>query len=258
MSLIALNDITLNATVTPAFGLTMHAGDSIVNLPSAINVSGVGSYIDLSASSNLAITESLSANGPITLVSTGDRGTGGAVTVNGNVASGIGPVTVKTSASYSRIDGTISGTGGLNLSGASAASEPATVVVNSAGGFAAAAGLSLNQNAVITDGKLQLTSNAGSQSGSAWLTTKQYVAAGFSTDFNLGFNSPVGGGADGIAFSVQNTSQGALRSGDGESGPSSQALTISFNSWNGGSGSSSKISVISNGTTLASYFTSTT
>ena len=116
--------------------------------------------------------------------------------------------------------------------------------------------MSLNQDAAITGDKLQLTSNTASQNGSAWLTTKQYVASGFSTDFNLGFNNPVGGGADGIAFSVQNTSQGASRSGDGETGPSSQALTVSFNSWNGGNGSSSLISVISNGTTLASYATS--
>jgi hypothetical protein len=117
VSLTALNDITLNAPVTPRQSLQLLAGGTLANLPDSIAMSGVGSSIELSASSDLRFAGSLSANGSISLVSTGNRGPGGEIVVEGNVASGAGPIWLMTNSEESRISGVISGAGGLTLSG---------------------------------------------------------------------------------------------------------------------------------------------
>lgn len=117
VSLTALNDITLNASVTPRQSLQLHAGGSLFNLPDSISVNGVDSSIDLAASADLQFAGSLSANGLISLVSTGSRGPGGAIVVGGNVTSGSGPILLTTASDSSRIGGVISGSGGLTLSG---------------------------------------------------------------------------------------------------------------------------------------------
>jgi subtilisin family serine protease/subtilisin-like proprotein convertase family protein len=71
-------------------------------------------------------------------------------------------------------------------------------------------GLNLVGSAVTTGGILQLTPAVSSQTGDAWLTNKQPVAAGFDTTFHFRIGGPYGNifggeaGGDGLTFSVQN------------------------------------------------------
>jgi len=117
ISLTALNDITFNAAVDARQGISLQAGRSLNNLPASINVSEEGGYIDLSSGEDLLVTGSLTAHGPISLVSTNNRGTGGEVVVHGDIDSGSGLITIQTSKTGSHIDGVIRGSGGLTLSG---------------------------------------------------------------------------------------------------------------------------------------------
>ncbi len=117
ISLTAQNDITFNASLSAIQEISLHAGRSLNNLPTSLTVTGANSVIDLSSGEDLLVPGSLSANGPINLTSTNNRGTGGTVVVNGNISSGAGTVAVTSSTSNSRINGVISGSGGLNLSG---------------------------------------------------------------------------------------------------------------------------------------------
>jgi Bacterial lectin len=55
---------------------------------------------------------------------------------------------------------------------------------------------------------LQLTSDTGNQTGSAWYTTAQNVEQGFSTCFQFQFTNASSPPADGIAFVIQNSQAG--------------------------------------------------
>ena len=55
---------------------------------------------------------------------------------------------------------------------------------------------------------LQLTANSGNQTGSAWYTNPQVVQNGFTTNFQ--FQLTPAGGADGIAFVIQNAGTSAI------------------------------------------------
>ena len=71
--------------------------------------------------------------------------------------------------------------------------------------------LALNDNAVIPlegPAVLQLTANSTNQVGSAWYTTPQVVQNGFTTNFQ--FQLTPAGGADGIAFVIQNAGTSAI------------------------------------------------
>ena len=100
---------------------------------------------------------------------------------------------------------------------------------------------------------LRLTPNQGDWASSAWYSTPQAVTGGFSTTFSFQIGSSTSGGinADGIAFVIQNSSQGAsalgpdgcgIGFGDSASGcvpvtggiPNSVA--IEFNTYGNGSG----------------------
>jgi hypothetical protein len=76
--------------------------------------------------------------------------------------------------------------------------------------FPNATGLTLVGNASIStsNSRLRVTPNAGGQVGAAWFTTKQTVAPGFTTTFT--FSMSPNGGADGIAFVIQNSAVNAI------------------------------------------------
>jgi hypothetical protein len=81
--------------------------------------------------------------------------------------------------------------------------------------------------------RLRLTSSVGSLSGSAWFRKRQSVAQGFDTTFNMQITrTDGGGGADGMAFLVQNTPQGSsLIVGGPESASQTNALTVGFDTF---------------------------
>jgi len=74
--------------------------------------------------------------------------------------------------------------------------------------FASTQGLTLTDNAtVISGGILQLTPSQTSRHGAAWSKTKLPVNDGFDTTFQFRIAGPfIGGGGDGIAFTIQNIS----------------------------------------------------
>jgi len=74
--------------------------------------------------------------------------------------------------------------------------------------FVNCANLSLN-GAQCTNQELELTpTTQGSQAGSAWERTRQYVMPGFSAFFEYQFNPNQPNGGDGIAFLLQNSEYG--------------------------------------------------
>ncbi|WP_199612013.1 lectin-like domain-containing protein [Flocculibacter collagenilyticus] len=82
--------------------------------------------------------------------------------------------------------------------------------------FSSIDGLTLNGNAHIHDNKLRLTNNQNSQKGSVFSTQLIDLNAGsFSTEFSFNFNGQNGGGADGIVFALQSTSNQAGSGGGG-------------------------------------------
>lgn len=85
----------------------------------------------------------------------------------------------------------------------------ASPVINFSNGFASTAGLTLNGSAVHSDdSRLQLTTGATTQAGSAFSNTAVNVQS-FSTDFNFQLSgaAPL---ADGITFTLQNSAPTAL------------------------------------------------
>jgi hypothetical protein len=96
--------------------------------------------------------------------------------------------------------------------------------------------------------RLRLTDNSGkSQTGAAWRAVKQSAIDGFVAEFQFQFTSPsypMYGGADGMAFVVQNTSQGS----DllvGHRGAADHALNVCVDSYqNKGEGDPSHASIV--------------
>lgn len=72
--------------------------------------------------------------------------------------------------------------------------------------------LALAGSARLQDRALRLTPSQPHQAGAAWLTAKQPVAGGFDTVFQFRLTKPggLGGGADGLAFVLQNSGPSAL------------------------------------------------
>jgi len=80
--------------------------------------------------------------------------------------------------------------------------------------FPNANGLNLVGNAAINGGTtLRLTPATSANVGAAWYSTEQSVAGGFSTTFNFRVHTLSGGGADGLAFVIQNSAANAIQLG---------------------------------------------
>ncbi len=82
--------------------------------------------------------------------------------------------------------------------------------------FGTTDGLQLNGDALATAGRLRLTPAQRGQAGSAWSAGRHYVEAGFDAVFEFqitGRSQPAS--ADGLTFTVQNSSDGAFALGDG-------------------------------------------
>ncbi|GAA1918885.1 lectin-like domain-containing protein [Nocardioides marmoribigeumensis] len=102
--------------------------------------------------------------------------------------------------------------------------------------------LSINGNAAVvstSDGPvLRVTPAAYNQAGSAFTTSKVNLVNGgsFSTKFSFRFSSQLGGGADGVVFTVQNVSSnvGGLGGGIGYQGVA-QSIGVELDNWNNGS-----------------------
>jgi hypothetical protein len=80
---------------------------------------------------------------------------------------------------------------------------------------------------------LRLTSSAPDQVGSVWLTTRQRVVNGFRCRFAFRISGLGGGGADGLAFVVQNAGVSALGRGGGGLGYEGipNSLAVEFDTW---------------------------
>ncbi|MGI8783778.1 MAG: Ig-like domain repeat protein [Acidobacteriota bacterium] len=110
--------------------------------------------------------------------------------------------------------------------------------------FSSTAGLSLVGTAAPSGNVLRLTSALTDQVGAAWYSTKQNVTNGFETTFQFQITDPGGlenglnpkGGAEGIAFVIQNNSTQALGGGGGSLGYGgiANSLAVEFDTWNNG------------------------
>jgi Bacterial lectin len=96
--------------------------------------------------------------------------------------------------------------------------------------FSDTTGLTLVGSAEVINQRLRLTPDLGEQAGAAWFITKQSVAGGFETTFQVHIG---GDGADGFAFVIQNhdiAAPGGCCGGQGyEFIPNS--LAIEFDTW---------------------------
>lgn len=75
--------------------------------------------------------------------------------------------------------------------------------------FTSTAGLQLVEDAQVLGTYVAVTPSLISQKGAVWTTDQQSVGGGFSTQFQIEFADPFGG-ADGMAFVIQNESNQAL------------------------------------------------
>ncbi|GAA5123558.1 hypothetical protein JIN84_11545 [Luteolibacter yonseiensis] len=103
-------------------------------------------------------------------------------------------------------------------------------------------------------GRLRLTPEQQSQSGTAWFVKKLAVSGGFEATFGLSMNQEDPNGyvpADGLAFVVQNAPSGTNDPGTGENGVSQKALNICFHTFGFEPDPASLIEVRSGTTVLA-------
>jgi hypothetical protein len=116
------------------------------------------------------------------------------------------------------------------------------------------ASFQLNGNAVRTgDNKLQLTSNAGGQNGSAFWKSRIYLGTdkSFSAYFTFLINGSVGGGADGLAFVLQTSTVTAGSSGGGIGYQGiSPSIAVEFDTYdNGENGGGNHVAIVEDGHT---------
>ncbi len=107
--------------------------------------------------------------------------------------------------------------------------------------FSAAAGdLTLHGSANVLGTDLELTPAQNGQRGFAWYNDKLDLSAGFISEFTFSFNDPSGtpptNGADGMGFIIHNRPEGLTLGSNPstffpEDGPATNALTISFDSF---------------------------
>lgn len=109
-------------------------------------------------------------------------------------------------------------------------------------GFGGASDLTVNGHAAVVtsaDGQvLRVTPAAFSRAGSAFTTNKVSLAndGSFSTAFSFRFSNQLGGGADGLVFTVQNVANnvGGIGGGIGYQGLS-PSIGVEFDNWDNGS-----------------------
>jgi hypothetical protein len=97
--------------------------------------------------------------------------------------------------------GVSSGTYTINTSG--------TTSINFGVGFSSPVGMQFNGSTDLDDSRLQLTSGLANQAGSAFFTTPMDIRS-FTTDFSFQLSNAM---ADGITFTIQNSSAGATALG---------------------------------------------
>lgn len=123
--------------------------------------------------------------------------------------------------------------------------------------FSSVAGLTINGSASQVGNELQLTPAAFSQGGSAFSTTQVSFNqnASFSTqfDFRIGGAGGAGGGADGLAFSLQTQGNNVGGSGGGLGYAGiDDSLTIEFDTFNNGEpGNSNHVAIHRDGNVLS-------
>ncbi|MFG0262920.1 MAG: Calx-beta domain-containing protein [Novipirellula sp. JB048] len=121
--------------------------------------------------------------------------------------------------------------------------------------FDSSSSISLNGDASLTDGDLQLTSEAAYQNGSGYFTTPIAVtdATSFQTSFTFQIEGGAGaGGADGIAFVLQNSAAGPAALGLGAYGLGyggiDKSVAIELDTWqNGFDKYNDEIAIVVNG-----------
>ncbi len=120
------------------------------------------------------------------------------------------------------------------------------------------ASFQLNGNAVRTgDNKLQLTSNAGGQNGSAFWKSRIYLGTdkSFSAYFTFLINGSVNGGADGLAFVIQTTTVNAGSPGGGIGYQGiSPSIAVEFDTYNNGeNGGDNHVAIVEDGLTYNAH-----
>jgi len=103
--------------------------------------------------------------------------------------------------------------------------------------------------------RLRINPDSASVTGTAWFRKRQSVGSGFDTTFGLNFinfTPDQFGGADGIAFVVQNSPQGsnATAATSQERGLTANALNVTFDSYRNDDEESSATVQVRNGATL--------
>jgi peptide-N4-(N-acetyl-beta-glucosaminyl)asparagine amidase len=102
--------------------------------------------------------------------------------------------------------------------------------------FSSLEGLTLVGSAQQQGNAVRLTSSAGTEAGAVWCSTKQKVSGGFDVTFRFQITNMNGGGADGLAFVVQNEKVNAL-------GAVGAAMGYGSNPYYGGAGISNSVAV---------------
>jgi len=119
--------------------------------------------------------------------------------------------------------------------------------------FSSTAGLTLVESASQAGTRLRLVPALTSQRGAAWTASKQSVQFGFDTTFTFQITNQYSGGADGLAFVIQNNAANAIGDYGGGMGYHNMpnSLAVEFDTWyNGGldEPNNNHISVRSQGT----------
>jgi Malectin domain/Legume lectin domain/Chitobiase/beta-hexosaminidase C-terminal domain len=92
--------------------------------------------------------------------------------------------------------------------------NPNAATINYGIGFATPTGMQFNGTTDLDDSRLQLTNGGANQAGSAFFTTPMNIS-NFTTDFTFQLSDAM---ADGITFTIQNSSAGATALGPGGGG----------------------------------------
>ncbi len=221
----AVNGGTLDVSHNGALTVTSLAGSSSV--PSIVAL-GNNTNLIVNGSATTTFNGSITGTGTsaLTISGTTNLTLGGSSTIAGGVTVNSGTTLV---GAYNA--NTPLGTGTLSLNGGLFRSQ---TTITSAGFGTNGAGWSLNGGPTIAADVLTLTDAIGGEARSAWLNTKQSINGAFSEHFVYN-NSGGAGGADGMAFVIQNASTTALGASGGGIGYSgiTPSLAVLFGIYSG-------------------------